>query len=425
MSIDGASCLFLSLSRLLTLQNIVTSVLLLFCSEEEAFWLLACLCEDLVPEYYRKTMLGSMVDQKIFDALIAQYLPNLHAHLTRLQVPIAIISMPWFLCLFIGYIPLEATLRMLDCFFFGGPNVLFQMALTLLSLCEASLLAEENGDMIVMLIKQQRFSCETLVEQFKLFADLPIDVIDEKRNTHKFEMVKHIETTNKTKFIRLTQANSEFTKSELDELYQKFTASVDVHARVPLLDLKGYEQLWESVVPGWKYRMDLCTANWNYFLQANEQGFDFRTFIASLNVIMKGSFEKVVEHAFKLHDQDRDSLIDVAEFYKLVDAISRVCFKEEDVKYQDLPTFMSLIYGHCGKTVESDEKVSLEEVVRTMVERELWTRYFTNSRFRVNDWGMLGEFEDISVSSEELGRAQAQGFTKPDPRRNSQIKSSE
>ena len=47
--------------------NIVASLFLLFVSEEEGFWLLATLCEDLVPDYYRKTMLGSLVDQKILD----------------------------------------------------------------------------------------------------------------------------------------------------------------------------------------------------------------------------------------------------------------------------------------------------------------------------------------------------------------------
>jgi hypothetical protein len=49
------------------MQNMVAAVLLLFQSEEQAFFTLCTICEQLVPDYYIKAMLGAIADQQIFE----------------------------------------------------------------------------------------------------------------------------------------------------------------------------------------------------------------------------------------------------------------------------------------------------------------------------------------------------------------------
>jgi hypothetical protein len=131
--------------------NIVTSVLLLYASEEEAFWLLVVLCENLLPDYYNTRVVGALVDANVFRLLIESNLPKLHRKLTDLGT-INTVSMAWFLTMYLNVMPFDSAVYVMDCFFYDGVQVMFQLALEVLNVNSEEIeRCRDDGEMMMML----------------------------------------------------------------------------------------------------------------------------------------------------------------------------------------------------------------------------------------------------------------------------------
>ncbi len=133
--------------------NIVTSILLLYASEEEAFWLLVALCERLLPDYYNTKVIGALVDQGVLEELVNSHLPELYHKLKSLGV-LNMISLSWFLTLFQSVMPFKSAIQIIDCFFYDGAQVVFQIALSILEANHDLLLkAKDDGEVMVILTR--------------------------------------------------------------------------------------------------------------------------------------------------------------------------------------------------------------------------------------------------------------------------------
>lgn len=113
--------------------NLIASVLLLYCPEETAFWLLVAICERLLPDYYSTKVVGALIDQNVFEELVAAHLPRLAEQLRRLGV-LGMIGISWFLSLYLSAMPVANAVAVMDCVFLDGPRVLFQVGLALLNI---------------------------------------------------------------------------------------------------------------------------------------------------------------------------------------------------------------------------------------------------------------------------------------------------
>jgi len=87
--------------------NFLAAIFLLFMSEEEAFWLLSVFVEELLPNYYTTTMIGSQVDAQTFSDILMSRNPRLHSHLQILGIPIELRVTSWFLSCYCTILPTE------------------------------------------------------------------------------------------------------------------------------------------------------------------------------------------------------------------------------------------------------------------------------------------------------------------------------
>lgn len=77
--------------------NILAAAFLIYCSEEQTYFLLDTLCERLLPGYYTQSMAGTILDRKVFEHLVQRSLPMIHEHLVKTDIQLSVASLPWFL----------------------------------------------------------------------------------------------------------------------------------------------------------------------------------------------------------------------------------------------------------------------------------------------------------------------------------------
>lgn len=143
--------------------NIIAAQLMLYMPEEEAFWTLAAIVEDISPDYYTKQLLGSVVDQSVFADLVKRYAPHVSRHFDTIGLPLEVVSVAWFMVYFIDYIPYEASLRVIDNVLMEGTTTLFQVGLALLSLLEKTIISEKQAHEIGNKIKNAKYSANELL----------------------------------------------------------------------------------------------------------------------------------------------------------------------------------------------------------------------------------------------------------------------
>lgn len=212
-------------------------------SEQQAFFLLSVLCDRLLPGYYSTTMYGTLLDQKVFESLVEKTMPVLWEHLAKFDVQLSVVSLPWFLSLYINSMPLVFAFRVLDVFFLEGPKVLFQVGLAILRINGEELLEIQDDGSFISVLKSYfsrldesahpksenpklraitRFQ-ELMVVAFKEFSGITHSTITEQRDKHKDAVLENIENFAKRTSIRnLGPESKRLSVDDLGTIYDRF-----------------------------------------------------------------------------------------------------------------------------------------------------------------------------------------------------------
>ena len=115
---------------------VAASILLLVTDEESAFWLLAHICEEVLPDHYVQSMIGHTVDRQVTEQLVELHLPALSSHLRHLSLSMPFITTQWFLCLFVSSVPTETAFRLWDLILCHDATWTFRASLALFAIME-------------------------------------------------------------------------------------------------------------------------------------------------------------------------------------------------------------------------------------------------------------------------------------------------
>ncbi|KFP73523.1 TBC1 domain family member 9, partial [Acanthisitta chloris] len=331
--------------------NIVTSVLLLYAKEEEAFWLLVALCERMLPDYYNTRVVGALVDQGVFEELARDYIPQLYDCMQDLGV-ISTISLSWFLTLFLSVMPFESAVVVVDCFFCEGIKVIFQLALAVLEANVDKLLnCKDDGEAMTVLgryLDSVTNKDSTLppiphlhsllsddvepypeVDIFRLirssyekFGSIRADLIEQMRFKQRLKVIQTLEDTTKRNVVRTIVTETSFTIDELEELYALFkaehltscywggsSAALERHdPSLPYLeqyriDLEQFKGMFRLLFP-WACGAHSDTLAARLFRLLDENGdllINFREFVWGLSAACHGDLTEKLKLLYKMH----------------------------------------------------------------------------------------------------------------------------
>uniref|UniRef100_A0A9J7X8V6 TBC1 domain family member 4 n=1 Tax=Cyprinus carpio carpio TaxID=630221 RepID=A0A9J7X8V6_CYPCA len=221
--------------------SFVAGLLLLHMSEEQAFDTLKFLMYDLgIRRQYRPDMISLQIQMYQLSRLLHDYHRNLYTHLEEHEICPSLYAAPWFLTLFASQFQLGFVARIFDLLFVQGTEVIFKVALCLLSSHEGEILECDGFESIVDYLKS---TIPTLTHSQMEEIITKATEMDISKQLHAYEVEYHVlqdelsdappPSEDSDRLDKLEKANVQLKKQNMD-LLEKLQA-----ARLKIQTLEG------------------------------------------------------------------------------------------------------------------------------------------------------------------------------------------
>jgi len=407
--------------------NILAAAILIYMSEEQAFWLLEVICDRLLPGYYSPSMHGTLLDQRVFESLVHRCLPIIHDHFQQVDVQLSVASLPWFLSLFINSMPMVFAFRIIDCFFCMGPKVLFQVGLAILKINGEDLLQIQDDGGFIQLMRKYfatlgdsahpnssdpraraitRFQ-ELLLVSFREFAVITDDTILSERRKYRSEIVHSIESFAKRSAVRNLKTLGRFTKEQAGLIYDALFKAICVvpppvaafpppsllttkdgaeerpETRIELRTFKVFLSeicTWardEKIVSnGFQQRVDREVAEHElidrlfFFWDTSYRGaLSFQDLVSGLDGVMFNDLMENIEWFFNLHDKNKDGYLTKDEVLTLSESLLFIFrFEVGDAYLGAVSRFMSNAFEYGDALLPRTEGTGEDDDVPPQIE---------------------------------------------------------
>ncbi|TKC34454.1 hypothetical protein EI555_005995, partial [Monodon monoceros] len=331
--------------------NILTSLLLLYTEEEEAFWLLVAVCERMLPDYFNHRVIGAQVDQSVFEELIKEQLPELAEHMQDLSA-LASISLSWFLTLFLSIMPLESAVNVVDCFFYDGIKAIFQLGLAVLEANAEDLCSSKDDSQALMVLSRfldhiknedspgpplgshhaffsdDQEPCpmtdiaDLIRDSYEKFGDQSVAQIEHMRCKHRIRVLQGHEDTTKQNVLRVVIPEVSVLPEDLEELYDLFKREHMMscyweqprpvalrhdpsrpYAEQYRIDARQFARLFQLVSP-WTcgaHTEILAERTFRLLDENMDHLIEFKAFVSCLDVMYNGEMNEKIKLLYRLH----------------------------------------------------------------------------------------------------------------------------